>query len=879
MAHAPSLEADSSAVDLLSVLAELAADGSPAPSPLEAARRVLRRGVAALGATGGVACIVDSRGETVDVVEGGATGSVPEAAVAATAAVAGAHPHEAWLSTSAEIRARFGSSATRGPGALAAVRAVAAGEQGAGGLALWFDEERAFPHRERAFLATLGRMLAQEVERASLLAQQRAEVRERAKMTRWAEVLGEAFRLLSSHESLPRILDELARISCETPADISAIRVLSPDRRSLEYRAVYHRDPAQAESLRAALADRAMPADLGETARVLEEGISLLLPVVDMEKILRAYGGTPFGEYVRHHPVSTVMVVPLRSRGSVFGVVTIARVAPEPFQPADLRFLAEVADRAAAALDNTNLLQKLGRSEEQLRVALEAGRLGAWDWDIPQGKVTWSTMLERIHGLDPGGFGGSFDAYQRDIHPDDRERVLATIARAVEERTDHHIVYRIVRPDGEARWLEAHGRLICNPAGTPQRLVGVCEDVTEQRRSEEQLRQMVLALRDADQRKDQFLAMLAHELRNPLGPMLNATYLLRIPDLDADAAAHAREILDRQVRHMARLLDDLLDVSRITRGKIDLVREPVDVTALTREVVGDHLHSFHAAGLTVDVALSVESLFVYADRARLAQIIGNLLSNALKFSHSGQSVRVRVARQTGAQSMVLTVRDEGAGIEPAMLDTIFEPFVQADTSLSRARGGLGLGLAVVKGLVALHGGCVSASSDGPGRGAELRVEIPLHAAEREAAPASPPEPGPSRGPVATVLLFEDNADAAESLRVVLCAAGYRVCVEATGRDATTVVKRVQPAIVLCDLGLPDRDGYGIAADIRSDSELAPLPLIAISGYGAADDQARSRQAGFDLHLTKPVPPALLLAELSHRIGRAAPVDERRAQEA
>jgi PAS domain S-box-containing protein len=872
MAYAPSPETDSAAVDLLSVLAELAADGSPRPSPLEAGRRVLRRGVAALGAAGGVACVVDARGESVEVVEAGATGHVPAAARAAAAA---ATVHEAWLSTGAEVRARFGDSAAHGPGALASVRA-AADEQPAGGLALWFDEERAFPRRERAFLTTLARILAQEVQRASVLARQGAEARDREKMARWTEVLGDAFRLISSLDSLPRILDELARISCETPADFSAIRVLSADRRSLEYRAVYHRDPAQAEILRATLAERAMPAGLGDTARVLESGNGLLVPSMNMERLQQMYAGTPFGDYITRFPVSSAMVVPLRSGGTVFGVVTVARVAPEPFQPADLRFLAEVADRAASALHNANLLQKLARSEEQLRVALEAGRLGAWDWDIPRGKVTWSTMLEQIHGLDPGGFGGTFEAYQHDIHPEDRERVLGTIARAVEERTDHHIVYRIVRPDGEARWLEAHGRLLCDPAGAPQRLVGVCVDVTERRRSEEQLRQMVLALRDADQRKDQFMAMLAHELRNPLGPMLNATYLLRMPDLEAEAAGHAREILDRQVRHMARLLDDLLDVSRITRGKVDLVREPVDVTSLTREVVGDHLESFRAAGLTVDVTLSAEALFVYADRARLAQIIGNLLSNALKFSHSGQSVRVRVGREVAAQSMVLTVRDEGAGIEPAMLDTIFEPFVQADTSLSRARGGLGLGLAVVKGLVGLHGGCVSASSDGPGRGAELRVEMPLHAAEREAAPSSPPEPGLSRGPLATVLLFEDNADAAESLRVVLCAAGYQVCVEATGRDATSVVKRVQPAIVLCDLGLPDRDGYGIAADIRSDGELAPLPLIAISGYGAADDQARSRQAGFDLHLTKPVPPALLLAELSRRIARHAPVDERRA---
>jgi PAS domain S-box-containing protein len=613
-----------------------------------------------------------------------------------------------------------------------------------------------------------------------------------------------------------------------------------------------------------------MPADLGETARVLESGHSLLLPAVDLEKVRRTYANTPFGDYIERFPISTVMVVPLGSRGSIFGVVAVARIAAEPFQPADLRFLEEVADRAAAAFDNTNLLQKLTGSEEQLRVALEAGRLGAWDWDIPNGKVSWSSMLEQLHGLDPGTFPGTFEAYQHDIHPEDREHVLSTITRAVEERTDHHIVYRIVRPEGQVRWVEAHGRLLCDPAGAPQRLVGVCLDVTERRQSEEQLRQLVLALRDADQRKDQFLAMLAHELRNPLGPMLNATHLLRLPGLGETAAARAREILDRQVRHMAHLLDDLLDVSRISRGKIDLVRELVDITALTSEVVDDHLESFHAAGMTVDLRVCKEALFVDADRARLAQIVGNLLSNALKFSQRGQSVCVRIDRDGSGQHLVLTVRDEGAGIEPALLGSIFEPFVQAETSLSRPRGGLGLGLAVVKGLVALHGGRVSASSDGPGQGAELRVEMPLHAGQREGAEPRPPQPDLLRSPAARVLVFEDNADAAESLRVVLSSAGYLVWIERTGRAATEVVRRIQPAIVLCDLGLPDRDGYAIAADIRCDRELAPLPLIAISGYGAAEDQARSRRAGFDLHLTKPVPPGLLLSELSRRISHADP---------
>jgi PAS domain S-box-containing protein len=528
----------------------------------------------------------------------------------------------------------------------------------------------------------------------------------------------------------------------------------------------------------------------------------------------------------------------------------------------------EVADRKAVAIDSASLLQKLVHSEEQLRVALEAGRLGAWDWDIPGQRVTWSAMLESIHGLDQGTFGGDFESYQRDIHPEDRCRVLSTIARIVEQRTDYYVSYRIIRPDGEVRWLEAYGKLLCDSTRTPLRLVGVCADITDRKKGEEQLRETLLALRDADHRKDQFLAMLAHELRNPLGPLLNATHLLGNPALGESSAARARKILDRQVRHMARLLDDLLDVSRISRGKVELACETVDTSALTREVVDDHLESFRAAGLLLELAVAHAPLYVHADRTRLAQVIGNLLSNALKFSERGQAVRVRVELDESGDRVVLTVRDQGMGIEPALLSRMFKPFEQADTSLARHRGGLGLGLALVDGLVTLHGGRVSAWSAGLGQGAELRVELPLHAAAEESVESQERSCGAVMASCTRILVFEDNADAAESLRGILSGAGYRVWVESTGWQAIEAVRRFKPDMILCDLGLPGRDGYSIAAAIRSDQELSRMPLIAISGYGTIDDQTRSRRAGFDLHLTKPVPPALLLAELSRHVGRA-----------
>jgi PAS domain S-box-containing protein len=851
----------SRAEELLAVLAELTVDLSPDVSPRDAGRELLRRGMAAMAATGGSACVVDSRRESFRIAVG--SYGVP----APAEAIEGCEP--AWLGTARSVSSRFEGAAMHGLGAVAWVPVELGGKR-AGGLALCFEEEREFCASERSFVSALGRTIAQQVDRASLDEERRKADHDRRKMARWASALRDTYRLIASPAwSLKRILDELARVSCELPADLSAIRVLSADGRSLEYQGLHHRDPAQATTLRSALEGRAMPATLGETARVLEDGAGLRLTAVDMEKILRVYEGTPFGDYVAQFPVTTVMVVPLRSRGSIFGVVTVARTAPQPFEETDLRFLQEVADRAAVAIDNANLVQKVTRSEEQLRVALEAGRLGAWEWDMPGQQVTWSAMLEKIHGLEEGTFGGDFEAYQRDIHPEDRERVLSTIRRIVEQCTDYDVSYRIIRPDGEVRWLEAYGKVLCDPSGAPQRLVGVCADITDRKKADEQLRETLLALRDADQRKDEFLAMLAHELRNPLGPVLNATYLLGNPGLPETSAARARKVLDRQVRHMARLLDDLLDVSRISRGKVELERETVDMSALAREVVDDHLESFRTAGLTLDLAVAAEPLFVHADRTRMAQVVGNLLSNALKFSERGQSVRVRVDRDEPGRSVVLTVRDEGMGIEPALLGRMFKPFEQADTSLARHRGGLGLGLALVDGLVKIHGGRVCASSGGLGKGAEIRVELPLRTAEHEVSASSERSPGWGRDSSAKVLVFEDNADAAECLREILSGAGYRVCVEATGWHAIDVVRRFEPDMLLCDLGLPGRDGYAIAGDIRSDPALSHLPLIAISGYGTVDDQARSRRAGFDLHLTKPVPPSLLLSELSRHARASA----------
>ena len=352
----------------------------------------------------------------------------------------------------------------------------------------------------------------------------------------------------------------------------------------------------------------------------------------------------------------------------------------------------------------------------------------------------------------------------------------------------------------------------------------------------------------ANQKKDEFLAMLAHELRNPLGPMMNAAALLR-------AGAPSKrpvEVLDRQVRHMSRMVDDLLEVSRISRGKIDLQREVLDVAEILQEVCADRAETVREAGLALSLETPAERVHVSADRTRLAQAVTNVVANAIKFSEPGGKIRVRLSAAAGRAR--ISVIDQGIGIDADTLRSLFEAFTQADRSLDRSRGGLGLGLAIVRGLVELHGGKVEAASEGPGKGAEITLELPLATPERarREKPAADTNVTSRR-----ILVVEDNRDAAEMMKDVLEHAGHVVALCFTGEAALEEARRFRPDVVLCDLGLPRRDGFSVARELRRDPALAGVRLIAIYGDGTESDRARSRQSGFDAHLTKPVDPATL----------------------
>jgi len=366
-------------------------------------------------------------------------------------------------------------------------------------------------------------------------------------------------------------------------------------------------------------------------------------------------------------------------------------------------------------------------------------------------------------------------------------------------------------------------------------------------------------IRQSANHKDEFLGMLAHELRNPLAPLRNAVHLLQLQGDDPTQVARVRELMDRQITHLGRLIDDLVDVSRITRGTINLNRERTDLARLARLTTEDRRENFENSGIAIETRFPETPVWVHGDRTRLTQVLENLLENARKFTQSGGRIEVEVVADRSRQEAAMWVRDTGVGIDAELLPRLFEPFIQADRSLDRKRGGLGLGLALVKRLVELHDGTVSAHSAGAGQGAEFTVRLPLED-EPMALAESRPSPANTTRHV-RVLVVEDNRDSAESLRMLLSTQGYEVALAYTGLEGVEAARSARPDVVICDVGLPGMDGYAVARAIRTNPATAKTRLIAVTGYGDHEDRVRALASGFDTHLVKPADPKELLGLL------------------
>jgi PAS domain S-box-containing protein len=389
------------------------------------------------------------------------------------------------------------------------------------------------------------------------------------------------------------------------------------------------------------------------------------------------------------------------------------------------------------------------------------------------------------------------------------------------------------------------------------------EDITERIEREEKLADTERALREADGRKDEFLAALSHELRNPLAPIRNSLFVLSRVEPGSGRAQKAMQVIERQVAHLARLVDDLLDVTRIARGKVQLHRERLELGQLVRNAMDDQRTTFEASGLRMDAHFEPGHFWIDGDPSRLAQVLSNLLSNAEKFTPRGGGVVVSLQRAGGR--VALRVRDTGVGIAPAETQHLFEPFSQAPQTLDRSRGGLGLGLAMTKGLIELHRGTVAIESPGPGRGTTVTVSLPLEAAP--APMAARVEPAATRR--RRVLVIDDNRDMAESLEDVLAMIGHQVAAAYDGPSGIALARSFRPEVVFCDVGLPHMDGYEVAKTFRADDALRGIYLVALTGYAMPEDLERAAAAGFDKHVTKP--PSL--EQLGRLIGDAPAVAE------
>lgn len=711
--------------------------------------------------------------------------------------------------------------------------------------------------------------------------------------------------------------------------------------------------------------------------------------------------------------------------------------------------------------------QALLETQGRLKMAVEAGRMGDWEWIIGTGKVTWSSALEAIHGLSPGTFGGGFEDFRREIHPDDLESVLASIKQSIEQRTAYGIEYRIVKPDGSTAWLEGRGKLFFDPQGNPERMAGICMDITPRKQAEERLRDetrilellnrtgtvltsnldlqtLVQAVTDAatelsgakfgaffykvpdekgdsyllyslsgaqreafaefahpratplllptfngedpirsddilndprygkwaphhgmpaghlpvrsylgvpvvsragevigallfghseagvfnerterlmlgiaaqaasaidnarlyeaaqkaaqerenllenerfaraeaeraNSMKDEFLATLSHELRTPLNAIMGWSQVLKLGASAADLQ-RGLDAIERNARVQAQLIEDLLDMSRITSGKVRLDIQPVDPIPIIEAAIETIRPAAQAKQIRLEKLLDPAAGPLYGDPSRLQQVIWNLLSNAVKFTPKDGKVQVMLGRVNS--HIEISVADTGMGIKPEFLPYVFDRFRQQDASTTRSFGGLGLGLAIVKHLVELHGGLVQVTSAGEGRGTTFVVSLPLTVIHRGAADEPRSHPTSSQQGAGDfkhsdlfgirVLLVDDEADARELVKHVLAQCDAQVLTANNAEEALAVIERDRPHVLISDIGMPVVDGYELLKRVRElgVAKGGHLPAIALTAFARSEDRTRALRAGFLVHVSKPVEPAELVATVASVVGRA-----------
>jgi PAS domain S-box-containing protein len=520
--------------------------------------------------------------------------------------------------------------------------------------------------------------------------------------------------------------------------------------------------------------------------------------------------------------------------------------------------------------------QELFESRERLIMAMQASGMGTWTRELDgTNRVQWSPELEAIFGLAPGEFPETEEAFFDFVHPEDRESLSQAVSEAIANQTDYEIDFRYTTKDGKPGWMIGRGRAFYRASGEPYRLAGLGWDITERKRAEEEREQLIhrehaarTEAEEANRIKDEFLATLSHELRTPLTAMLGWLSMLQTQTLDGGTTQHAIEIVERNAKAQAQLIEDLVDVSRIAGGKLNLEVRSMELMPVIAAAVDIVRPAANARGVQIEIVGDPAVGPVSGDPARLQQVIWNLLSNAVKFTNRDGHVYV-LLRRSGSSAELL-VRDTGIGIDPDFLPRVFERFRQAESPVTRSHRGLGLGLAIVRHLTELHGGTVSAESPGEGLGATFTITLPLAAMHSdESSGQSPADRTVITRPALEglrVLVVEDEPDARELLSLTLEGSGATVEAVESAQEALTNLQVFKPDVLLSDIGLPIESGYELIRKVRSlPSEASKIPAVALTAFATERDRQLALAAGFQVHLTKPVEPSVLVETIERLV--------------
>jgi PAS domain S-box-containing protein len=589
-----------------------------------------------------------------------------------------------------------------------------------------------------------------------------------------------------------------------------------------------------------AIAGVAMFAIAALAAYLLAQRINAAIsrPIGDLAHLVQRFGDSPDAELpaIRTAPDELGKLV-----GSFGEMMTRVRSSSEALRSSNEALRHETAEREAA------LLRQM-ESERRFKTLADGSPVLLWV-NGPDGCEFVNRAYLDFVGLKSGAEVRGFD-WSRFVHADDRDRYVEAYMEAFRSRSVFRAEFRFHRVDGDWRWMRSEATPRLENEGFVG-YVGASVDITDRKRAED-------ALREADQRKDAFLAILAHELRNPLAPIRTGLELLRVGGDKSGAIKRVRPVLERQVAHMVRLIDDLLDVSRITSGKIQLQRQPTSLKELVNGAIDANRTAIDSAGLTLSLSLPETPCILDVDPTRFVQVLSNLLHNSTKFTDRGGSIEVIAAVDDSVSPprLTLTVRDSGAGIAPSTLPRVFDFFVQGETP-GRGKSGLGIGLGLAKQLIEMHGGTIDAHSAGTGCGSSFTIQIPVLTWESVSTPQEVDRPESRPCVDRRVLVIDDNVDAADTLAALVVALGGEAATAYDGRDGLRCAAEFRPDVILLDIGMPDMDGYETCRRLRTQPSGQVAYIVAVTGWGQLHDRERALAEGFDAHLTKPADPRVL----------------------